>query len=389
MTAGESTGTPLGSGASCNDRLQIDRRSLLLAAGTAASVGINVAATSGTHAAVGSPGARIDAHTHFTPLKFLDFAEKAEGRPFGLSPLLRSKPALTEVQSRIDLLDRNGIDMHVLVPVPWIEGFHKVYADPALATQAAKLMNDELAAVIATHPTRFRGVAILPVVDPDAMLAELHRAVTQLGFVGAYAAVGPNAKRLDHPDYEHLYKALVELDATLWLHPSRPPFIPDYTDEKMSQYYEWLLVGWPYDTTSAMFRIVFSGVFDRYPTIRIVTHHHGAFIPLLAPRLGNVWPVLEPLGLPMPTKISKPYIDHFRKFYCDTAASGFAPKALDLAVDFFGRDRVLFGSDAPFDIQDGQIFTTETLRSIDAMTVSSEARAAILSKNAARILKLG
>jgi predicted TIM-barrel fold metal-dependent hydrolase len=81
----------------------------------------------------------------------------------------------------------------------------------------------------------------------------------------------------------------------------------------------------------------------------------------------------------MPTTISKPYVEHFRKFYCDTAASGFAPKALELAVDFFGPERVLFGSDAPFDIQDGQIFISETLRSIDAMAISSETRTAILS----------
>ena len=249
-------------------------------------------------------------------------------------------------------------------------------------------MNDELAAVVAAHPTRFRGVAILPVVDPDAMVAELHRAVTQLGFVGAYVAVSPAAKRMDHPDYEHLYKAIVELDATLWPHPSRPPLVPDYADERLSQFYEWQLVGWPYDTTSAMFRIVFSGVFDRYPDIRIVTHHHGGFTPLLAPRLSTNWPILERVGLPMPTKVSKPYVEHFRKFYCDTAASGFAPKALELAVDFFGSERVLFGTDAPFDVQDGQIFIPETLRSIEAMTVPSVTRSAILSKNAMRMLKL-
>lgn len=330
-------------------------------------------------------GTKIDAHTHFTPLKFLDFIEKAEGRPFALSGLLRSKPPMVEVGPRLELLDRNEIDVHVLVPVPWIEGFPKVYSDPELATQAAKLANDELAAVIAAHPKRFRGVALLPSVSPDAMVAELHRAVKQLGFVGAYAAVGPTAKRMDHPDYEPLYKALVDLDATLWLHPSRPPVIPDYMDEKFSQYYEWQLIGWPHDTASAMFRIVFSGVFDRYPSIRIVTHHHGAFIPLLAPRIDNVSQLLEPAA-PIPTKIAKPYIDHFRKFYCDTAASGFAPKALELAVEFFGPERVLFGTDAPLDIQSGQVFTTETLRSISAMQISDEARVAILSGNASRIL---
>ena len=82
-------------------------------------------------------------------------------------------------------------------------------------------MNDELAAVVAAHPKRFRGVAILPVIDPDAMVSELRRCVTELGFVGAFVAVGPTARRMDHPDYEYLYKTLVELDATLWLHPSR------------------------------------------------------------------------------------------------------------------------------------------------------------------------
>lgn len=348
--------------------------------------------TSDNNAADPSPdraaNVRIDAHTHFTPLKFLDFAEKAEGRPHPLTPNLKSRPALFDVRRRIALLDETEIDMNVLVPVPWIEGFPKVYADKALAAEAARVMNDELAAIVAAHPKRLLGVAILSSVDPDAMVAELHRAVGKLGFVGAYVAVGPTAKRMDHPDYEPLYKALADLDATLWLHPSRPPFIADYADEKLSQYYEWQLVGWPHDTTSAMFRIVMSGVFDRYPTIRIVTHHHGAFVPLLAPRMRNVWPTLEVLGLPMPTTISKPYVDHFRNFYCDTAASGFAPKALELAVDFFGPERVLFGSDAPFDAQDGRIFIAETLRSIDAMAASPQTRTAILSGNAKRILRL-
>jgi len=370
-------------------RSEIDRRCVLLAMSTTAAVGLEAASSPQGRAASGSSGLKIDAHTHFAPLKFLDFAEKVEGRPFGLSPIFRSRPALTDVKSRIDLLDRNEIDVNVLVPTPWIEGFPKIYADPTLAVQAARLMNDELATVIAAQPKRFRGVAILPVIDPDAMVAELRRCVTELGFVGAFVAVGPTARRMDHPDYEHLYKALVELDATLWLHPSRPPTVGDYADERLSMFYDWLLVGWLHDTTSAMFRIVMSGVFDRYPSIRIVTHHHGGFIPLLAPRLTSAWPSAEGLGLPMPTKVSKPYVEHFRKFYCDTAVSGFGPKAIELAVDFFGPERVLFGSDAPLDIENGQGFITGALRSIDAMAVSSETRTAILSRNVARILKTG
>jgi 5-carboxyvanillate decarboxylase len=121
------------------------------------------------------------------PLKFLDFVEKAEGRPFVSRILLTGRPALTEVSARIDQLDRNDIDVNVLVP---IEAFPKVYNDPALALQAARLMNDELAAVVAGNPKRFRGVAILPTVDPGAVVTELRRGVTQLGFLVAMLQPG-------------------------------------------------------------------------------------------------------------------------------------------------------------------------------------------------------
>ena len=133
------------------NRSEIDRRGVLLAMGTTAAVGLEATSSPQGRAASGSSGLKIDAHTHFAQLKFLDFAEKVEGRPFGLSPIFRSRPALTDVKSRVDLLDRNEIDVNVLVPTPWIEGFPKIYADPTLAVQAARLMNDELATVIAAR----------------------------------------------------------------------------------------------------------------------------------------------------------------------------------------------------------------------------------------------
>jgi predicted TIM-barrel fold metal-dependent hydrolase len=383
---------PLSDGYSSTEKTidpRFDRRSFLTAVGTAAVTGLGLSVGPNPTSAAGTRSeGRIDAHTHFAPIKFLEFAEKQEGKPFLLSGLYKRKPTLTDVKRRVALLDHNEVDIHVLVPLPWLEGFPRISSDRALATEAARVMNDELAGVVASAPRRFRGVAVVPAVDPDAMVAELHRAVGQLGFVGAYVPVGPTVKRMDHPDYEMLFKTLVELDATLWLHPSRPPTVPDYVDEKLSLFQDWQTIGWPHDTTSAMYRIVFSGVFERYPTLRIVTHHHGAFIPLMAPRLDAAWSLFEQVGPALPTKISRPYIDHFRKFFCDTAASGFAPKALELAVDFFGDERVLFGSDAPFDVTDGQYFIEETIRSVEAMAISDDERNAIFAKNAKRILKL-
>jgi uncharacterized protein len=368
----------------------LDRRSLIAMAGGAAlaSFGMNQSAVA---EAVAKPSAdlkRVDAYTHFSSNRFLDFAEQQEGKPLVMRPQYALLKTLTDWKERLNLLDRNEIDVHVLVPVPWLEAFPSIANDRKLAVEAARLMNDELAAFVSEQPKRFRGVAILPTVDPDAMVSELHRAIKELGFIGAYLAVGPTAKRTDHPDMDALYKSITELDVTLWLHPSRPP-MPEYLDEKVSKFVDWQALGWLHDTSSAMYRIVFAAVFDRYPGIRIVTHHAGGMLPTSAMRADALWNLWEAGVAALPTKVSKPYLNHFKNFYCDTAAFGFAPKVLEVALDFFGSEHVLFGSDTPFDVTQGQYFTTETLRSIEAMAISTDVRTAILSKNAARVLRLG
>jgi predicted TIM-barrel fold metal-dependent hydrolase len=365
----------------------IDRRTLLGIGATAAGFGLNFpSARAATTAS--NPSMRVDAYTHFSSSKFFEFTEQQRaGNPL-LASVYSHLPTLLDPTERLKLLDRNEIDMHVLVPVPWLEAFPVIANDSKLAPQAARLMNDELAAFMSTQPKRFRGVALLPTVDQDAMLGELHRAVKELGFIGAYLPVGPTAKRMDHSDFEPLYKAIVDLDVALWLHPSRPP-MPEYVDEKASRYFEWQIEGWLSDTTSAMFRIVFAGVFDRYPDIRIVTHHAGGILPTSAMRADAMWTLFESSGPALPTKVSKPYINHFKKFYCDTAAFGYAPKVIDLALDFFGPDRVLFGTDTPFDATGGQYFTQETLRALSDIEMPPQTRTALLGGNARRILKLG
>ncbi len=367
-------------------RANIDRRTLLGIGATAAGLGLKMPSAAAATALNAST--RVDAYTHFSSMRFFEFAEQAgAGIPLAAS-VYSHLPTLFDVNERLNLLDRNEISVHVLVPVPWLEAFPAIANDSKLTLQAARLMNDELAAFIAKKPGRFRGVALLPTLDQDAMLAELHRAVKVLGFSGAYLPVGPTVKRMDHPDFEPLYKAIVDLDVALWLHPSRPP-VPEYVDERASRFFEWQIEGWLSDTTSAMFRIVFAGVFDRYPTIRIITHHAGGMLPTSAMRAEAMWALFASTGAALPTTISKPYIDHFRKFYCDTAAFGYAPKVVELALDFFGRERVLFGTDAPFDATGGQYFTHETLRTLGDIQMSSQTRAALLNGNAERILKLG
>ncbi len=368
----------------------IDRRTMLGCGAAAAGLGL---AARGTAAAATSANTalRVDAYTHLSSRKFLEFAERqGAGNPAAVSVYTRL-PTLFDLPERLSLMDQNEIGLHVLVPVPWLEAFPVIAADRRLAPTAARLMNDELAGFIAKKPDRFRGVALLPTVDPEAMLIELHRAVQELGFIGAYLPVGPTVKRVDHPDFEALYKSIVDLDVALWLHPSRPP-VPEYADETASRFFEWQIEGWLSDTSSAMFRIVFAGVFDRYPDIRIITHHAGGTLPTSAMRADAMWRLFEFAGAALPTKVSKPYIDHFRKFYCDTAVFGSAPKVIELAVDFFGPERVLFGTDTPFDATGGRYFTQETLRALESVETPSLPRAALLeallNRNAKRILKI-
>jgi len=369
----------------------LDRRTLLAAAGSAvvAGLGAPTPGTAQTASAATAPISsyrRIDAHTHFSSLKVLDALEKEDGRQF-LGGRTRSMRALNDVQARLAILDRNEVDIHVLVPVPWLEAFPRVAHDRTLAPHFARMMNDEIAAVVAAHPKRFRGVALLASVDPDAMVAELTRCVKELGFVGAYVPVGPTAKRMDHPDFEALYRAIVDLDVMLWLHPSRPP-LADYADETASMYQIWQQMGWPYDTTAAMYRIVFSGVFERYPSIRIITHHHGGFVPYYQGGMRGSWAGSEEEGRQVSDKVARPYMDHFKKFYCDTACKDFVPKVLELALDFFGPERMLFGSDTPFGAGGGESFTSGALRSIEAMQVAPDVRKTILASNAQRILRI-
>src|SRR5262249_10144023 len=133
----------------------------------------------------------IDFYTHASSLKYVDFVEKHEQKPFFFRAQYERLKTLTRWKERLDLLDRNGIDTHVLVPMPFLESFPRIFNDEALAREGAQLINNEIADFVSQEPKRFKGVAVLPTTDPALMVDELHRAVKELKFVGACCAVGP------------------------------------------------------------------------------------------------------------------------------------------------------------------------------------------------------
>jgi len=334
---------------------------------------------------------RIDSYCHFSIMSVIDFLEKAsKSYPHIFKSLFANTPALINIEKRLALMDECGIDLSILVPLPWLETTPTVHADSKLCAEAARLFNDELAMIVNKRPDRFIGVALLPTTDPEVMLEEFERAVRKLKLVGGFFVVGPTVKPPDHPHYEILYKKAVELNAPLWIHPSRPPEYPDYVGEKISQYQVWQTLSWLLDSSTAMVRLVFSGVYERHPDLKLIIHHHGALIPLFAKRMQYGWDYFEQnTGKKQPTPISRPYIDHFKKFYCDTATQGHEPLILKMAYDFFGPDHILFGSDGPMDATGGRAFTLDARKSVEDMGLSKADRQKIFSQNILRLLKRG
>jgi aminocarboxymuconate-semialdehyde decarboxylase len=181
-------------------------------------------------------------------------------------------------------------------------------------------------------------------------------------------------------------------DLPIWLHPYRGANVPDYREEDRSLFEIWWTFGWPYETSVAMARIVFARLFDRFPDLKIITHHMGAMAPYFEGRLG---PGMDQLGArssdvdytALLTTLQKRPIDYFRMFYADTALFG-AYDATVCGLKFFGADRVLFASDSPFDPEKGPMYIRETIGIIDRLPITTDERNRIYWGNAVRLLKL-
>lgn len=356
---------------------KIDRRDFVKCVSTAAA-GLSVLGTKAFAGAQGAPDAssggmrKIDSFSHFAFPKVMKFLEKSEGRPHPFTQLFGNNPTLVDVEQRVQQMDRYGIAQNVLVPLPWLEMTPKVYNDPKLASEAAKMMNDGLAEVVSKYPKRFYAVALLPTSSADEMMAEYERTVKKMGFVGSLMAVGPTAKYPVHPDYELLYKASEKDNAPIWTHPSRPPTIPDFPGQKFSQYNIFQAYSWLLDTSAAMTHIAFKGVFQRYPKVKIVIHHHGALVPLFVDRVIEGIKFFEKnTGRKEDIRVEDP-VGHLKKFYVDTATQGFDTVKLKNAIDFFGVDHCLFGTDCPMSLTSGDEFVRDAIKSLKALNLSKD-----------------
>ncbi len=332
---------------------------------------------------------KIDVFTHFVPPGLADFLERF---PVGRAavPRWRRLPTLVDLDARLRLLER--FDDLVQIPSlanPPIEAF----GTPDETPEIARVANDALAELCAKHADRFPTfVANLPMNNPEAAAAEAKRAVSELGAAGCLMYTNVLGRPLSDGSFQQIFDQAAALDRPVWLHPIRGPETPDYASESRSEHEIWFSFGWPYETAAAMARLVYAGLFDRLPNVKIITHHLGGLVPYLEGKIamgfrqaaeGSVErnPIAEEAGL------ARPPVDYFRMFYADTAVNG-VRGALECGLEFFGVEHCLFASDAPFDPEGGAYLIREDLAMLEAAEMPDADREKIYRGNAMRLLGL-
>ncbi len=330
----------------------------------------------------------IDIFNHFMPKAHLDrLGELIPGHPV-LTAFPRLK-TLWDVEARLRLLDEFGDTQHVLsLANPPLE----LIASPDKTPEIARMANDALAEICRKHPDRFPTfVASLPLNNVEASLAEIDRAIKQLGARGVQLFTNVAGKPLSAPEYRPIFARMVAHDLPVWIHPMRAAQFSDYASEKASENEIWFSFGWPYETTACMTRLIYSGIFDELPALKIVSHHMGGMIPYFHGKINLGFrqiffgtpeknPAAEEAGL------RRRPVDYYKMLYADTALGEAAPTRCGQA--FFGTGHCLFATDAPFDSEQGRGLMRNTIAAVEALEVSKAEKDAIFAGNARKLLRL-
>jgi 2,3-dihydroxybenzoate decarboxylase len=290
--------------------------------------------------------------------------------PASRAALLRQLGDFDEL--RLEQMDRGGIEKVILSQSgPGVQA----EPDPALAISRARENNDFLAAQVARHPTRYAGFATLPMQDPAAAARELQRAVTQLGFKGALVNGHTHGVYYDDPAYDQFWEVMQELDVPLYLHPAnayRDPYVcvghPELTGAT------W---GWGVETGSHALRILFGGVFDRFPNLKLIIGHMGEGLPFLRWRFDSRFAVY-----PQGVTLARAPSAYFGSNILITTSGVCSPHALAGALGEMGAQAVMFSVDYPYES------TEAAVEFIEQAPLDEQTRNLVCYGNAARIFRL-
>jgi aminocarboxymuconate-semialdehyde decarboxylase len=334
---------------------------------------------------------KIDVFTHIWPANFHAALKDLIGATTDITRRSEAVPMMTDLDRRFEVMDMFGPDYCQILSIA-SPPFEK-YAGPVDALRLARHASDGMAELVADHPARFPafiGTAVMS--NPGEVVADARRNIEDLGAAGLQIFTNVSGKPLDLPEFEPFFAYMNEVQKPIWLHPARGANFPDYLTETQSEYEIWWTFGWPYETSAAMARMVFSGLFDRYPNLRVITHHAGGMVPFFEGRVGPGWDQMGARTTDKDLKavlkgLKRPHLEYFKDFYADTATFGSAA-AIRHAIEFFGADNVLFASDAPFDPEGGPMYIRETIDRIDGLGLDDATRGKIYQDNAIRLLGL-
>lgn len=324
----------------------------------------------------------VDLHSHVIPPAILD-AAKLDPHRFGITVTERGDklfldrpghrsipvlPAFYDVAAKIEAMDRMKIDVSALSVAP-PAFFYSLDADAGLA--AARINNDGIAQMVAAHPARLRGMATLPMQDPDAAITELERVVRAHGFKAVQLGTSIEGKQLSDPSFRAVLKTIAQLKCLLFTHP--------YTcvaKGGMDAYNLMILMGYPIDTTIMVAHLMLSGTLDELPELKILLAHGGGFMPYQIGRIAHGYDMHPDLA----DKCKTPPDQLFKRFYFDALThSGLSVRHL---IERVGADRIVIGTDHPYAAGlDDPVAAIEQIPNL-----STEERALIRGRNALRLL---
>jgi aminocarboxymuconate-semialdehyde decarboxylase len=278
---------------------------------------------------------------------------------------------LTDPAARLEHMDRMGIDVQGLST--FVSEYY--YWVPArLGAELARMQNDRLAQAVADHPGRFVGVgATVPLQDVDAAIAEAAR-VREVGFRGLQIGGTVEGHDLDEPRYRPFWEAVADLELAVILHPSGYP-----ESQRLGEYFLTNCIGNPLETMVAATRLIFSGLMEELPQLRLVLLHGGGYLPFYCSRADHTWEVRPETRARIP---QHPPSHYMRRLYYDSMV--FQPLYLRHLIEVVGAERVMVGTDFPFDM--GETDPLGLLAGVEGLT--PEEREAIAGGNAQRVFRL-
>lgn len=329
------------------------------------------AVTIDIHCHVMTPECEELARPFFTPDKdpFVHYQGESTAE-YNRQHLADIVPKLSLPEVRLRDMDRMGVDIQAISVMP-PQYFY--WTEPELGARLASMQNENLARIVAEHPDRFVGLGTVPLQDVPAAITELDRIVDEHGFTGIEICTSVNGEDFDHPKFAPFFERVQELDLLVVMHPN------GYSDgQRLAAYYLINTVGMPMDSTVAISRLIFGGVLERNPDLKICVVHGGGYLPSYPARFDHAYHARDDCR----EHITRPPSEYLRRLFFDSMV--FDAGDLGLLIARYGSDHVLMGTDYPYDM--GEDDPVGFVMSVEGL--SDEDCSRILGGNAAELLRL-